>query len=101
MDDDSTTPSLTVLRQIQALVSRLDLVIPSDRKAFDKEILQETNDVHLVELLNKVMQSVDQARDVGKKFNIVESAKYRRAGPIDYTLSAQGMTVTTGDMMMK
>lgn len=101
MDDDSTTPSLTVLRQIQALVSRLDLVIPSDREAFEKEILQETNDVHLVELLNKVMQSVDQARDVGKKFNIVESAKYRRAGPIDYTLSSQGMTVTTGDMMMK
>ncbi|KFH47164.1 COP9 signalosome complex subunit-like protein [Hapsidospora chrysogenum ATCC 11550] len=76
--DGSATPSLQILRQIQALVSRLDLVIPSDKEAFEREVLQESNDVHLVELLNQVMQSSDQARDAGRKFGIVESARARR-----------------------
>lgn len=75
METDNTTPSLTVLRQIQALVSRLDLVIPSNEAAFENEMLHEANDVHLVELLNGIMQSVTQARDVGKKFSVVEAAK--------------------------
>lgn len=75
METDHTIPSLTVLRQVQALVSRLDLVIPSNEAAFEKEMLHETNDVHLVELLNGIMQSVKEAREVGKKFSIVEVAK--------------------------
>lgn len=75
MDTDVPTPSLPVLRQIQAVVSRLDLVVPSDKHTFDKELLQETNDVHLLDLLNAVMQSTSQVRDVGKKYGIVESAK--------------------------
>lgn len=102
MDADKTTPSLTILRQVQALVSRLDLVIPSDKEAFEKEVLQETNDVHLVELLNKVMQSADQARDVGKKFSIVESAKHSRRGGADFgPLPQPNMVGAVGDMMMK
>ncbi|KAJ4270422.1 hypothetical protein NW762_002103 [Fusarium torreyae] len=75
MDADYTTPSPTVLRQIQALVGRLDLVIPSDKASFDREMLHEANDVNLVRLLNGIVQSVNQARDVGKKFHVVESAK--------------------------
>lgn len=78
MDADSTTPSLPILRQIQALISRLDLIIPSDRAAFEKEMMQEANDVNLVELLNEVMQSADQAREVGKKFSVVEHAKNQK-----------------------
>ncbi|KAF5548175.1 cop9 (constitutive photomorphogenic) subunit 6 [Fusarium phyllophilum] len=83
MDADYTTPSATVLRQIQALVSRLDLVIPSDRAAFEREMLHEANDVNLVRLLNGIVQSVGQARDVGKKFYVVENAKasHRRGAP--------------------
>ncbi|KAI6782113.1 uncharacterized protein J7T54_002350 [Emericellopsis cladophorae] len=77
MDSDNTVPSLTVLRQIQALVSRLDLIIPSDKEAFDKEILQETNDVQLVQLLNTIMQSTEKAREVGKTFGIVQQGKIR------------------------
>lgn len=82
MDTDFITPSLPVLRQIQALVSRLDLVIPSDRDSFENEVLHETNDVNVIGLLNTIMQSVDQARDVGKKFGVVESYKSssRRGG---------------------
>ncbi|CAG7564767.1 unnamed protein product [Fusarium equiseti] len=85
MDTDYTTPSPTVLRQIQALVSRLDLVIPSDKPSFEREMLHEANDVNLVRLLNGIVQSLGQARDVGKKFHVVEAAKatHRRgaAGP--------------------
>ncbi|KAI5463170.1 hypothetical protein BGZ63DRAFT_352639 [Mariannaea sp. PMI_226] len=83
MDTDYTTPSQTVLRQIQALVSRLDLVIPSDQAAFEKEVLHEANDVNLLGLLNDMMQSVNHAREVGKKYNIVETAKatFRRGAP--------------------
>ncbi|KAM0389612.1 hypothetical protein ACHAQC_008267 [Fusarium culmorum] len=84
MDTDYTTPSSTVLRQIQALVSRLDLVIPSDKASFEREMLHETNDVNLVRLINGIVQNLGQARDVGKKFHVVETAKagHRRgAGP--------------------
>ncbi|KAH7198117.1 uncharacterized protein B0J16DRAFT_352831 [Fusarium flagelliforme] len=85
MDTDYTTPSPTVLRRIQALVSRLDLVIPSDKPSFEREMLHEANDVNLVRLLNGIVQSLGQARDVGKKFHVVEAAKatHRRgaAGP--------------------
>jgi COP9 signalosome complex subunit 6 len=85
MDTDYTTPSPTVLRRIQALVSRLDLVIPSDKPSFEREMLHEANDVNLVRLLNGIVQSLGQARDVGKKFHVAEAAKatHRRgaAGP--------------------
>ncbi|PNY28736.1 COP9 signalosome complex subunit 6 [Tolypocladium capitatum] len=85
MDTDNTVPSLTILRQILALVSRLDLVIPSDKEAYEKEMLQESNDVHLIGLLNTVMQSLNQARDVGKKFSVVEGSKPGgRRGPQDF-----------------
>ncbi|UNI21922.1 hypothetical protein JDV02_007867 [Purpureocillium takamizusanense] len=88
-DDDSmdteysTVPSLPILRQIQALVSRLDLIIPSDKDAYEREIRQETNNVHLVGLLNQMMQGVTEARHVGKKFHIIEAAKStgRRGAP--------------------
>ena len=86
--EEKTTPSFPILRQIQALVSRLDLVIPSDAEAFKKEVQQETNDVHLIELLNGVMQSVTQAREVGRKVHIVETkAAQKRPGGPDYMAS--------------
>lgn len=101
MDTDYTTPSQTVLRQIQALVSRLDLVIPSDEASFEKEMLHETNDVNLVGLLNGIMQSVNQARDVGKKFNIVESAKATNRRNQDYTVDPTSFNLRgAGDILI-
>ncbi|KAI1409408.1 hypothetical protein F5Y13DRAFT_193414 [Hypoxylon sp. FL1857] len=70
-----TTPSHPILRSIQALVSRLSLLVPSDTPAYEQEMLSEANDVHLMELLDNVMQSITEARDVGKKYGIVESTK--------------------------
>lgn len=101
MDADYTTPSPTVLRQIQALVSRLDLVIPSDETSFEREMLHEANDVNLLGLLNGIMQNVNQARDLGKKFNIVESAKASsRRGGQDFTIDPAYSIRGAGDIMM-
>lgn len=92
MDGDGTRPALPVLRQIQALISRLDIIIPSDKAAFEKEILQEANDVHLVELLNSLVQSADQAREVGRKFALVEHAKtQKRIKDQGYQYNPMGM----------
>ncbi|RFU75415.1 cop9 signalosome subunit 6 [Trichoderma arundinaceum] len=100
-DSNNTTPSLNVLRQIQALVNRLDLVIPSDREAFEKEIQSETNNVHLLGLLNSIMQGVNQARDVGKKFHAIESSKGSagRRGTVDYSASPFNIP-GTGDLLV-
>ncbi|KAI2637031.1 hypothetical protein GGS26DRAFT_547079 [Hypomontagnella submonticulosa] len=82
-----TTPSHPILRSIQALVNRLSLLVPSDTKAYEQEMLSESNDVHLMELLNDVMQSVTEARDVGKKYGIVESAKSHNKKTVDNSSS--------------
>lgn len=77
-----TTPSHTILRSTQALVNRLALLVPSATAAFEQEMLSESNDVHLVSLLNDVMQSAIQIRDIGKKHHAVESAKKQSRGPM-------------------
>ncbi|KAK2058880.1 signalosome subunit [Colletotrichum caudatum] len=81
-----TTPSHTILRQIQALVNRLDLVVPSDVDAFEKEVLCEENDVAITSRLNDLMQSISGMRDLGKKFGIAEAARSRKGGaaPADF-----------------
>lgn len=103
MDTDNTLPSYTILRQIQALVSRLDLVVPSDKESFEEEIFRETNDANLVQLLNQVVQSASQARDAGKKFNIVEQAKaigQRRNIGLDYQSGLSNFTsLNAGDII--
>ncbi|RDA85285.1 hypothetical protein CP532_5933 [Ophiocordyceps camponoti-leonardi (nom. inval.)] len=75
MDTDSTTPSLPILRQIQALVARLEVVVPSDVAAFEEEGTRQENDLQFVELLNHVVRTSCVAREVGKKFAVVDSGK--------------------------
>ncbi|KAL7820983.1 hypothetical protein V8C26DRAFT_348379 [Trichoderma gracile] len=97
-DSNNTVPSLNILRQIQALVSRLDLVIPSDREAFEKEVKSETNNVHLLGLLNSIMQGVVQAKDVGRKFHAIEASKTAaRRGTMDYSSGSFNIS-GTGDL---
>lgn len=76
-NDEQIMPSNTILRQIQALVARLELIEPSNVEAFRGEVLREQNDVHIVSLLNDVMQSVRDVRDMGRKFEIVDGSKAR------------------------
>ncbi|KAI1822805.1 COP9 signalosome-like protein subunit 6 [Xylaria intraflava] len=74
-EGEPTVPSQTILRSIQALVNRLSLVAPSATEAYEQEMLREANDVHLMELLNDVMQSTAEMRGLGRKYNIVEVAR--------------------------
>ncbi|KAK5634460.1 hypothetical protein RRF57_010173 [Xylaria bambusicola] len=74
-EGEPTIPSQTILRSIQALVNRLSLVVPSATEAFEQEMLSEANDVHLMELLNDVLQSTTEIRTLGKKFSIVDTSR--------------------------
>ncbi|PHH76014.1 hypothetical protein CDD80_1879 [Ophiocordyceps camponoti-rufipedis] len=101
MDTDSTTPSLPILRQIQALVTRLDLVIPSDSEAFAAESLQQANDVQLMDLLNSVMQAVGKTREVGRQSAVVENGKaVGRRGPAGLSADAMFSLGSAGDIFL-
>lgn len=105
MDTDSTTPSYKILRQIQALVSRLDLVVPADKDSFEREISEEANDASLIMLLNQVVQSANDARNAGKKASIVEMAKNmnqrRMASGLDLPGGQANLSsLGAGDIMM-
>lgn len=74
-DGDHTEPSQTLLRLVQALVHRLNIVQPSDAEAFKEELLSEQNDVDTIELLTELMNRVGGTRDIGKKFHAIETEK--------------------------
>lgn len=98
-----TRPSHSILRSIQALVNRLDLIVPSDIEAFEKEMLREQNDVNLISLLNDVTQSLKEARDVGRKFGVVENSKAsskRLAGDYAGTSGHVFSLAGTGDLVV-
>ena len=78
---DSVSPSpeidQTLLRSIQALLSRLPLLLPfGDLSTFKQETLAQKSDVELVSLLGSIGQSVRDARELGRKFAIVEAGKH-------------------------
>jgi len=65
----------SILRSIQAILIRLNLVMPSNSRAFDEEVLSEQNDGQLVTLLSHMAMSVKEAKELGRKFSILENAK--------------------------
>lgn len=90
--DSHTQPSHTILRSVHALVNRLALLVPSATSAFEQEMLSEANDVHLMSLLNDVMQSAIGIRDIGKKHHAVETAKKQSRG----SSAAMGLDALSG-----
>lgn len=72
-------PSHNILRQIQALVTNIELATPAQNHTLAKEILQETNDVNLISLISDLVTSMSEVREIGKKFAIVESARNQKA----------------------
>jgi COP9 signalosome complex subunit 6 len=75
-DDQKYTPvNHSVLRSIQALLTRLSLLIPADSAAFEQELLSEQNDVNLVSLLSTITNSIKDVREIGKKSAVIEAAK--------------------------
>ncbi|KAE8443727.1 hypothetical protein EG329_001407 [Mollisiaceae sp. DMI_Dod_QoI] len=65
----------SILRSIQALLSRLSLLIPADAAAFEQELMSEKNDVNLVSLLGTITESIQDIRETGRKFSIVDTQK--------------------------
>ncbi len=97
-----TTPSNTILRSIQALVNRLDLVNQSVTETFKEESLSEANNVHLVTLLGDIMESVGQIREVGRKFSIVDAIRHSKnpSRGNDFGPSTSAFSITgAGDIM--
>lgn len=75
-DEKKYTPiNHSILRSIQALLSRLSLLIPADGAAFEHELISEQNDVNLVSLLSTITNSIKDVRETGRKFSIVNSGK--------------------------
>ncbi|EHL01340.1 putative COP9 signalosome complex subunit 6 [Glarea lozoyensis 74030] len=75
-DDQKYTPvNHSVLRSIQALLTRLSLLIPADSAAFEQELLSEQNDVNLVSLLSTITNSIKDVREIGKKSAVIEAGK--------------------------
>ena len=70
-----TTPSHTILRQVQSMTDRLKLLEPSDLEQFNREMMSEANDVRSIAMLDEMATAISDMRDVGKKHHIVESAK--------------------------
>ncbi|TVY82630.1 COP9 signalosome complex subunit [Lachnellula suecica] len=65
----------SILRSIQALLTRLSLLVPADSTAFEHELLSEQNDVNLVSLLSTITNSIKDVRETGKKSLVVEAQK--------------------------
>lgn len=73
-----------ILRSIQALINRLPILIPADGTVFNHESLAEKSDVALVSLLGDITKSTKEMREMGKKFDIVNSARQRKRGGSRY-----------------
>ena len=74
-DTDHTEINHTLLRSIQALLNRLPLLTPASVESFEAETLAQKSDVSLVSLLGKLSNNVSDARELGKKFAILEHTR--------------------------
>ncbi|KUJ14184.1 uncharacterized protein LY89DRAFT_708636 [Mollisia scopiformis] len=74
-DKKYTPVNHSILRSIQALLSRLSLLIPADAAAFEQELMSEKNDVNLVSLLGTLTESIQDIRETGRKFSVIEAQR--------------------------
>ena len=68
-----------ILRSIQALINRLPLLTPANQGSFEQEQLAEKNDAMLVSLLGSLSSSVQGARELGRKFGVVDQARHAKS----------------------
>lgn len=69
-----------ILRSIKALLTRLNLLVPSDQAAFEHDRLVERSDVSLVDLLSHLTTNVKDTKELGRKFGAVEQARMNKKG---------------------
>ena len=73
--EGSTEINHPILRSIHALINRLPLLTPADPGSFEQEALAEKNDVSLVSLLGSLSNNVKDARELGRKFGVIDQAR--------------------------
>ncbi|KAL2055595.1 hypothetical protein ABVK25_003837 [Lepraria finkii] len=77
-DTSTSTPEINhpLLRSILAILSCLPLLLPPAHLSnFHQETLAEKSDVELISLLGSLGRSVKDAREMGRKFGVVENVK--------------------------
>ncbi|KAL6718651.1 hypothetical protein ACLMJK_002885 [Lecanora helva] len=77
-DTSTSTPAINhpLLRSTLSLLSRLPLLLPpSSLPSFNQETLAEKSDVELVSLLGNWGRNIKEAREMGRKFAVVETMK--------------------------
>jgi COP9 signalosome complex subunit 6 len=93
--------NFSVLRSIQALLSRLSLLIPADAIAFEQELQSEKNDVNVVSLLSMITNSIRDIKETGRKFAVVEAGRSTKgkggAGRGSWDVS--GRVLGVGDLL--
>jgi COP9 signalosome complex subunit 6 len=70
------TPDPSLLRSILALLSRLPLVIPpSSNDTYRHDLTASQNDASIVALLNTLLKTTAQTRDLTRKFKVIETQR--------------------------
>lgn len=100
-DKEYTPVNHSILRSIQALLTRLSLLVPADSTAFEHELLSEQNDVNLVSLLSTITTSIKDVRETGRKSAVVESQKSMRTKGGERSMwdSTGNGVMSVGDLM--
>lgn len=79
----AATLNQPTLRSISALLARLPLLTPPDTASFTRESEQTASDVELISLLSSLTRTVQDAKELGKKWQLSEPRQGRggRGGP--------------------
>jgi COP9 signalosome complex subunit 6 len=104
VDPTNTDLNQPILRSISALLARLPLLTPPDTASFLRETQQTTSDVELISLLASLTRGVQDAKELGRKWNMAEPRKGRgvQGGISDFLGSGTGDVERSalGDMSM-
>ncbi|KAJ5657691.1 COP9 signalosome complex subunit 6 [Penicillium longicatenatum] len=79
-DSPSTTWSHPILRDVNSLISHLDIINPSDQSTFAQDVVSQHNDVLLASLFGKVGETVQSMRELGRKSAIVQLGRQTNSG---------------------
>jgi COP9 signalosome complex subunit 6 len=85
-----------ILRSISALLARLPLLTPPDTASFTRESEQTASDVELITLLSSLTRTVQDAKELGRKWNLAEPRKGRGGAAFSQSALA-GLSDFTGD----
>ncbi|KAL1896664.1 hypothetical protein Cpir12675_002686 [Ceratocystis pirilliformis] len=93
----NSTPDHNILRQIQAAVVRLGLIVPSDVDAFSAELANEETSIATVALINDMVQAAYDSHLANRDFVAADTPSASSMGRGKKGLAVQGNTsLSTG-----